>query len=216
MKQNNQKSRKNSPDETHENMAEYNRDYLTTRDAADMLGVSLGTIQKMVESGELVAWKTAGGHRRIKFQSVEKYLRMNCNIANYVSRRHVSILMVGATHEVRSHYLNQVNAWNLPLRLHFVDDEFHLLMRVLQLNPDIILLDADSEYCPCWRMVSSLRSHELTGNTDVLVLGDAKVETTPTLSDMPYGVVVFPKPLSFELLRGYLSAKIAAKLNDTR
>ena len=39
--------------------------YLSTRQSAKMLQVSLGTAQKMVEEGDLIAWKTRGGHRRI-------------------------------------------------------------------------------------------------------------------------------------------------------
>ncbi|MEY3206681.1 MAG: hypothetical protein RIS77_54 [Pseudomonadota bacterium] len=39
--------------------------YLSTRQSAKILQVSLGTVQKMVEEGDLVAWKTRGGHRRI-------------------------------------------------------------------------------------------------------------------------------------------------------
>jgi excisionase family DNA binding protein len=200
----------------HEGAMKYSRDYLTTREAADMLGVSLGTIQKMAEYGELVAWKTSGGHRRIKSDSVEKYLRMNCNIASYASRRQVSVLMVGSSHDTRSFYLNEVSGWNLPLRLHFVDDEFHLLMRVLQLSPDIVLFDSESQQCPCLEMVKSLKRHELTNHMDVIVLKDKQADSTASLGEVPNGVVVWTKPLSFELLRGYVSAKITSKLNDAR
>lgn len=41
------------------------RPYLSTQEAADRLGVSRTTVQQMVESGRLKAWKTLGGHRRI-------------------------------------------------------------------------------------------------------------------------------------------------------
>jgi len=49
-------------------------EYLSTRQAALRLGVSLGTVQNMVENGVLEAWKTAGGHRRIPVASVETLL----------------------------------------------------------------------------------------------------------------------------------------------
>ena len=39
---------------------------LTTRQAADLLGMSITSVQKMVEAGELEAWVTPGGHRRIR------------------------------------------------------------------------------------------------------------------------------------------------------
>ena len=55
-------------------------EYLSTRQAALRLGVSLGTVQNMVENGVLEAWKTAGGHRRIPVASVETLLARRRNL----------------------------------------------------------------------------------------------------------------------------------------
>ena len=41
---------------------------------AKVLQVSLGTVEKMVELGELVAWKIRGVHRRILAISLEQRL----------------------------------------------------------------------------------------------------------------------------------------------
>lgn len=46
--------------------------YCSTTEAALSLGVSTRTIQLWVDSGVLAAWKTAGGHRRVLIESVEK------------------------------------------------------------------------------------------------------------------------------------------------
>ena len=48
--------------------------YMTTREVAKLISVSLGTVQKMVNNGEFKCWVTTGGHRRILVSSVEKYL----------------------------------------------------------------------------------------------------------------------------------------------
>ena len=37
------------------------KEYCSTKEAAHRLGLSLGTVQQMVESGVLEGWKTAGG-----------------------------------------------------------------------------------------------------------------------------------------------------------
>lgn len=41
--------------------------------AAKKLGLSVGTVQALVEKNELQAWKTEGGHRRISLQSITDY-----------------------------------------------------------------------------------------------------------------------------------------------
>ena len=50
------------------------KSFCTTREAATLLGVSVGTVQLWVESGLLQAWKTSGGHRRVERSSIEKLL----------------------------------------------------------------------------------------------------------------------------------------------
>ena len=54
---------------------ETKNDFCTTREASVLLGLSLGKVQQMAESGELKAWKTSGGHRRVSLRSVEENLR---------------------------------------------------------------------------------------------------------------------------------------------
>ena len=51
-----------------------NDDVLSTREAAERLGVALRTVQLWVEGGVLPAWKTAGGHRRISRLAVERLI----------------------------------------------------------------------------------------------------------------------------------------------
>lgn len=50
------------------------RPTLSTREAATILGVSMQTVQRWVDLGQLQAWKTLGGHRRIERSSVDQLL----------------------------------------------------------------------------------------------------------------------------------------------
>jgi excisionase family DNA binding protein len=52
-------------------------DIVTTRQAADMLGVAVSTVQKWVELGKLASWKTPGGHRRIPLAAIHTVLQSN-------------------------------------------------------------------------------------------------------------------------------------------
>ncbi|KPF68676.1 excisionase [beta proteobacterium AAP99] len=49
-------------------------DVLTTVEAAQRLGLAVRSVQAMVDRGELQAWRTPGGHRRISRASVERWL----------------------------------------------------------------------------------------------------------------------------------------------
>jgi len=50
-------------------------DVLTTQQAARILGLSTTSVQKMVISGELEAWVTPGGHRRIFRSAIDKLVQ---------------------------------------------------------------------------------------------------------------------------------------------
>jgi excisionase family DNA binding protein len=47
--------------------------YYTTKEAADILGLSIGTVQRIVERGLVKAFLTQGGHRRIWASSLNLY-----------------------------------------------------------------------------------------------------------------------------------------------
>ena len=50
--------------------------YFSTSQAAKVLGLSVGTIQRMVESGVFKAFVTQGGHRRILSSSLNQYCKL--------------------------------------------------------------------------------------------------------------------------------------------
>jgi len=50
------------------------KEFLSTRQVAEMVSLSLGTVQKMVDEGEFKFFITRGGHRRILASSVKSYL----------------------------------------------------------------------------------------------------------------------------------------------
>jgi len=54
---------------------EFNDPILTTREAAQLLGVAVSTAQVWMESGDLPAWKTPGGHRRVLYSAVMRLVR---------------------------------------------------------------------------------------------------------------------------------------------
>jgi excisionase family DNA binding protein len=55
--------------------------HYTTKEVARKLGLAVRSVQLMVDRGELEAWKTPGGHRRISQTSLDSWLERQGNFA---------------------------------------------------------------------------------------------------------------------------------------
>jgi excisionase family DNA binding protein len=53
---------------------------LTTREAGKLLGIAVSTAQQWIENGLLPAWKTPGGHRRVRLSDVSALLRARAGL----------------------------------------------------------------------------------------------------------------------------------------
>jgi excisionase family DNA binding protein len=53
---------------------------LTTREAGQLLGIAVSTAQQWIENGLLPAWKTPGGHRRVRLSDVSALLRARAGL----------------------------------------------------------------------------------------------------------------------------------------
>jgi excisionase family DNA binding protein len=56
-------------------MMQVNERFLTTQQVAEILSLSVSTVKRLVETGEIVAIKTPGGHRRIAESVIDHYAR---------------------------------------------------------------------------------------------------------------------------------------------
>jgi excisionase family DNA binding protein len=79
---------------------EFNDPILTTREAAQLLGVAVSTAQVWMESGNLPAWKTPGGHRRVRYSAVMRLVR-----ERVASKDEVKAVRPSGTAELASEFL---------------------------------------------------------------------------------------------------------------
>jgi DNA-binding response OmpR family regulator len=78
--------------------------------------------------------------------------------------------------------------------------------------PDIVILDLDESPCDGLALVHSIKRHESVYSTDLIVATSMSAEKIQSLGGLPSGVLIIGKPVSFELLRGFVSAKLTAKI----
>ena len=117
-------------------------EYLSTRQSAKILQVSLGTVQKMVELGELVAWKTHGGHRRILASSLDQQLQRRKRAMRQISSQNCIALGIFRREENSHELIKAIKFWQLKVDLAVSIDSLEGLMRAVSLTPDLIYLDA--------------------------------------------------------------------------
>jgi excisionase family DNA binding protein len=117
-------------------------EYLSTRQSAKVLQVSLGTVQKMVELGELIAWKTRGGHRRILASSLEQQLQRRKRAMRQKSTQNCIALGIFRRIENSEELLESAQEWQLKVEMEVAIDSLEGLMKAVSIAPDLIFLDA--------------------------------------------------------------------------
>lgn len=168
--------------------------YLSTSQTAQMLGLSVGTIQRMVESGALQAYTTEGGHRRILAASVRSYCQSRgMALAPELTAPHQVCIIHGPNmpEGLRQslQMLPQVHLVSHPLELAGIgEDEF------------AFFVDAHVQWLD-WSNLHRPQTLAPAARWIVYNSADLPMEQQTALSEQ---VQLYPAPLSAELLQGFL------------
>lgn len=181
------------------------KDFLSTRQAALRLGVSLGTVQNMVEAGTLEAWKTAGGHRRIPLAAIDVLLAKRGRTGGAESGL-LDLLIIDADAERRAAYERTIGEWKLPIYLHFAENAVAGLMQLGLRAPDVLICDMQLPGIDCEIMLSQLLAHAPSTGMDVIAIG---VDMSAP-SRLPTAVTRFGKPIPFHELKGFVLGRLVA------
>lgn len=152
-------------------------DACTTVQAARLLGMSVRSVQLMVDRGELEAWKTSGGHRRIARASVEHWRKSRALGESPIpsgqgerlpgaprgrrrpaGRRPQVLLIDDSIHfqKLVSLLVRQHFPW---VDLHVADDGIAGLAIYGRLQPDVLIVDILLPGIDGATLITSLRSH---------------------------------------------------------
>jgi len=187
-------------------------EFLTTRQAALRLGFSLGTVQNMVESGALEAWKTSGGHRRIPIAAIDKLLarRRNLTPGTQDAGAPIDILIAEDDPTLQLLYQMTMEGWDLPIKLRIVANGFDGLLQVGQHVPDILIADLLMPGVDGFEMIRNLRANPALSRMDIIVVSAIEREEI-IQKGLPSDVTVMGKPIPFHEIKGFLLGRIAAR-----
>lgn len=192
-------------------MENTSQEFYSTREAAVKLGLSLGTVQKMVEIGALSAWKTSGGHRRVLASSVEDYIRSRQSSPQVGGNQTLSILVVEDDDAIQKKYADHISDWDIDLNLRLEMSGLNTLLYIAKHRPDIVITDLQMANLDGFELINSLRKDLSFSKMDILVVTEMSKQDIAERGGLPKDVMVFAKPISFATLQGYVTAKQAAK-----
>ncbi|WP_396267303.1 response regulator [Ideonella sp.] len=203
-------------------MTRQDDDVLTTRQAADLLGVALRTVQLWVEAGALPAWKTAGGHRRIAREAVERLRQRQVQDMQapalggpLAADARVRLLVVEDDADLLRLYALTVDSWDLPIDLDLARNGFEGLVRLGEQPPDMLITDLMMPGMDGFRMMRALQAMKpLAQSMDILVVTALSPADIADRGGLPAGIESFTKPVPFSHLeqraRRLLAQKVAA------
>ena len=187
-------------------------EYCSTSEAAKALGLSLGTVQQMVEEGVLAAWKTKGGHRRILKSSLERVLANRGGAAPRSGAVDgVSVLIVEDDPILQKLYKATLASWGMPLDVTIVGDGIEGLMAVGRSAPDVLITDLKMPGVDGFQMIRTLHSDPSLVGMDIIAVSGMSREEIRESGDLPVDVTIYGKPVPFPEVRGFLQAKISQK-----
>lgn len=208
---------KNSPDL--QPAAPYNAaDYCSTKEAAAVLGVSHRTVQLWVENGTLQAWRTAGGHRRITLESVNRLVEGRriaiaahapppaAPAASASSTRRV--LVVDDDPLMLRLYELEMAGWGMDLNVVKANNGFEALIRIGEERPDLLVSDLNMPGMDGFRMIRTLREDSGSAGMSMIVVSGLDRATIKAMG-LPADIPVFPKPVPFGELRAAVEHGLA-------
>lgn len=185
--------------------------YYTTLEVAKILGMAVRSVQLMVDRGDLQAWKTPGGHRRITRDSLERWIQgsrsgvtgvaamhPNAEVRSVGRRRPVlhipRILLIEDSAHMQNLVSTLVKQKFPDVDLQIAQDGISGLVSFGHLQPDLIIVDILLPGIDGASLVTGLRRHSLFGNCKLIILTALDMEQRAPYNHALHGMTVVHKP----------------------
>jgi excisionase family DNA binding protein len=181
-------------------------DVLTSQQAARLMGLSTTTVQKMVANGELEAWVTSGGHRRIFRSAVEKMMPNRVGLNDTAARRALRVLLAEDDDMQVAYFESLIRRSAHPISLSVATDGSQALIQIERQRPDVVITDLMMKPFDGYHLVRTLASESAYQSLAILVVTAKSHLEARQDGQLPAWVTLYQKPVPPERLLGYLDA----------
>jgi excisionase family DNA binding protein len=192
---------------------------LTTTQAARHLRLSVSTVQAMVERGELSAWRTGGGHRRISLESIDDWVTGRRAQGDSDSAglralepssqsRWLRILIAGSPLETIECSTRLMAALPDGVLCDCAQDAFDALLLAGRQRPDLLICCPDLMPIDGLALVRRLRAHAGFRSLPAVILSHpGERPIARGFVSRPAGTLFWESPLPLERIRGLIEAQ---------
>lgn len=208
------------------------KSFCTTSEAAQLLGVSVGTVQLWVESGLLAAWKTAGGHRRVMRDSVDMLLHKSplpvqvaerdatspapLNELSSGPQHRLSVLVVEDDPSLLRLYGAKISSWPMRPAVQGVDNAFAAMLIMGRTPPDLLISDLQMPSMDGFEMLKVIVTFPELAQTTIVVVSGLDAADILAKGGVPQGIEILPKPVPFDRLLAIATDIVSKKYHQAR
>jgi excisionase family DNA binding protein len=143
-------------------------DVLTTHDIARLCGVSRPTVVRWIEAGKLEAYRTAGGHRRVRKTALQVFCREQGVPLVSTERGHRPVLIVDDEPYIRAAMVRLLQRLIPEVPVFAAEDAFQASQMVARHTPRLVFLDLRLPGMDGFRFLEHIRATQ--GGSDARVV----------------------------------------------
>ena len=183
-------------------MANLSNKYLTTQQAARVLGVSIRTIQQWVEKGRFKSWRTTGGHRRICSESVDQlHSERESQEAAPSHQPALRILVVEDNESLLRLYRLRISTWPIPVSIASAANGYEALVMIGDTSPDLMVCDLKLPGISGFQIIRASDQMERFRNMRIVVVSGLTDREIEAHGGFLKPIDVLRKPVDFRRLQ---------------
>lgn len=194
---------------------------ISTKKAAELIGVSQRTIQNWVDNGKLNSAITPGGHRRINPDDVNNFLvtRKSAGIKGVKpltplmenkESDQLRVLIVEDDVNVLHLYEHRFAKFAVRHELYLANNAFEGLIKAGMYQPHIIFTDIKMPGLNGLQMIDLISKVPELKQTRAVVITGLSTQEIIVLGNLPEGLMILPKPIPFNTIETILYQQASA------
>jgi excisionase family DNA binding protein len=191
-------------------------DFCGTSFAAKKLGLSVATVQGLVEKNELKAWKTDGGHRRISMHSIADYQLRFINIGQQEKIHKdllspLTILLVDDSSETCDAVQKVSEEFGVLIKCVWITSPLKALINLKSIQPDVLMADLSMPNVDGYELLRTVRTSHLADALALVGLLPVGPQVTISPELLPAHTALVKKPVHVQWLLGYFASQMSRR-----